>query len=176
LGSSGHTTYLFFTHFVPELPDVSIYDPDGRSIHRPAEVAKRIAEAGRMQNADCRLQNAGHGHGEILRCAQNDKRRAGTPLPSHPVTQSPSHPVTQSTPSAHLDSCTLRKITQCPFAPGSGLRVSRRPNARKCYGRMSIHMRTKHAKNDTKAIQKRSKAIRFQTKTSKTSTVSSCLV
>ena len=50
------------------------------------------------------------------------------------------------------------------------------PNARKCYGRMSNHMCTKHARNDTKAIQKRSKGIQFQTKTSKTSTVSSCLV
>ena len=31
--------------------------------------------------------------------------------------------------------------------------ASETQNARKCYGRMSIHMRTKHAKNDTKAIK-----------------------
>jgi hypothetical protein len=48
----------------------------------------------------------------------------------------------------------LRKITQWPFVPRSGFRVSRWQNARKFYGRMSIYMRTKHAKNDTKAIKR----------------------
>ena len=86
-------------------------------------------------------------------------QRAGTPLPSHPVTQSPGFALwatpgqAQSPLSAHFDSRDLRKIAQWSFAPHSEIRVSRWQNARKCYGRMSIHMRTKHAKNDTKTIK-----------------------
>ena len=62
------------------------------------------------------------------------------------MTQAPRH--------CHFGSRALRKITQWSFAPGSGLRVSRWQNARKCYGRMDNHLLSKRAKNDTKAIKR----------------------